>query len=331
MYSLHRIVFAAAVALCSAAAAIPSAHAGTEPKIEKEPAVVPESTPLFNVLLKLEIGDKYVTPRGMIVRENGVTVEPLALIFLNAYRGEGFVNSVTLFGGVWNDLGTKQVSVHAPFGSTPKTNWTETDPIAGISIGFAKRFKLEVTYTAFAEYVLDIPTSHHLETKLSFDDSDYLGAFALNPYFLYWQELWQKSTDADVPFAVFGPSSKSGRHPQPGSSFYFELGVTPGYTFKSCGDLRIEAPCRLLLSNNRFYGEYYTSNSTIGVGLYELGLKATLPLKFIPKEIGNWSVYAGGRYVNFTNDNLRELNAFNAPGEAKHDTWQVYGGVSIFF
>jgi len=291
----------------------------------------PEKAPLFNVLFQLGIGDKYVTPRGMIVRQNGVTFQPLLLVFLNAYRGEGFINSLTLIGGVWNDFGTSGVSEHAPFGSDPKTGWTETDPIAGIAIGFAKRFKLEITYTAFVEYILDIPTSHHLETRLSFDDTDYLGGFALHPYFSYWQELWQKSTDAQVPFAVLGPSPRSGAHPNPGSSFYFDIGIKPGYTFKSLGDLKLEAPCRVLLADDRFYGEYYKSSSTISVGLFELGLKATLPLKFMPKGAGHWNVALGFRYMNFVNDNLEQLNTFNAPQKPVRDTSQVYGGFSVFF
>ncbi|HEY2342069.1 MAG TPA: hypothetical protein VGH90_03515, partial [Chthoniobacteraceae bacterium] len=309
---------------------ISRARAEADAKVPIEPQA-PEKTPLFNVLFKLELGDKYVTPRGMIVREDGLTIEPLMLVFFNAYRGDGFINEITLFGGVWNDFGTSKVSRHAPFGSNPKTALTETDPIAGITIGFAKHFKLDVTYTSFVEYILDIPTSHHLETRLTFDDSDYLGAFALHPYFSYWQELSEKSTDADVPFTVFGPSPNSGKHPQPGSSFYFDVGVTPGYTFKSLGDLKVETPCRMLLADDRFYGEYYHPSSTISVGLVELGLKGTLPLKFMPKEAGSWSVYVGGRYINFVNDNLRDLNTFNAPGQPTRETWQVYGGISVFF
>ncbi len=326
----RRLITALSVALVAAALA-PHSLAGDPSKDAKVIPPPAETTPLFNVLLQLEVSDKYLTPRGMIVRESGLTVQPLALLFLNAYRGEGFINSLTFVGGVWNDLGTHAVSVHAPYGSSPKTGWTETDAIAGIAVGFAKRFKLEVTYTPFAEYILDIPTSHHLETKLSFDDTDVLGDFALHPYFSYWQELYQKSTDAQVPYTVFGPSAASGKHPQPGSSFYFDLGIKPGYTFKSLGDLRIEAPCRMLIADNRFYGEYYRGTSTLSVGLYEVGLKATLPLNFMPKEVGHWSVYAGGRYVNFANYNLNHLNAFNAPGEAVEDTWQVYGGLSIFY
>jgi len=177
------------------------------------------------------------------------------------YKEDTFINDFTLVGGVWNDFSSSGVSVHAPFGSSPKTSWVEIDPIAGISVGFARNFKLDETYTAFNMQILDIGTSQHLETKLSFDDSSYLKAFSLHPYFLYWQELTGKATAAPVPYFV-DPLGKNPGAP-PDSSYYFELGVAPGYTFKDLG-LKLEAPCRLLLPNKDFYGEYYDEASTVG-------------------------------------------------------------------
>jgi hypothetical protein len=290
-----------------------------------------DAAPLSRIdaLFNMEFSNEYLTPRGMIVHDQGLTFQPLLLGFVNLYKNDSFINDVTFVPGVWNDFCTSPVSVHAPFGSQPKTMWVEIDPIVGMSIGFAKHFKLDVTYTAFNMQILDIGTSQHLDTKLTFDDSPYLKSFALHPYIEFWQELDGKATDADVPQAVFGPSPQSGSHPQPGSSFYFELGMDPSYTFKDVAGLKIEAPCRILLPNERFYGEYYGNAST--VGLFELGLKASIPLNFIPQGYGHWSAHAGFRYQYFVDHNLYNLNSFNAPGEPTRDTWQVYAGFSIFF
>jgi hypothetical protein len=282
-----------------------------------------------NFLANFEFSNEYLTPRGMIVHDQGLAIQPLLLGLVNVYHGDSFINDVTLVPGVWNDFATKPVSEHAPFGSNPKTHWVEIDPIAGISFSFAKNFKLDVTYTAFAMQILDIGTSQHLDTKLSFDDTQYLKAFALHPYFEFWQELDGKATDADVPEAVFGPSPKSGSHPAPGSSYYFEVGVDPSYTFKDLGSLKIEAPCRVLLPNERFYGEYYGDAST--VGLFELGLKGSVPMNFMPKGYGHWNFHAGVRYQYFVDDNLYHLNEFNAPGKPTRTSVQGYAGVSIFF
>jgi hypothetical protein len=282
-----------------------------------------------DALFNLEFANEYVTPRGMIVHDKGLTLQPLLIGLVDLYHSDSFINSVTFVPGVWNDFSSSGVSIHAPYGSNPKTHWVEIDPIVGISFGFAKRFKLDVTYTAFNMQVLDIPTSQHLDSKISFDDSDYLKAFALHPYFEFWQEVDGKATDADVPEAVFGPSPKSGAHAAPGSSYYFELGVDPSYTFKEAAGLKLEAPLRVLLPNERFYGNYYAPSST--VGLFELGAKATLPMNFIPPGYGHWSCHLGFRYQYFVDDNLYNLNSFNAPGKPTRDTVQVYGGVSIFF
>jgi hypothetical protein len=282
-----------------------------------------------NALFNLEFSNEYLTPRGMIVHDQGLTFQPLLLGLINLYRGDSFINDVTFVPGVWNDFSSSPVSVHAPFGSQPKTDWVEIDPIVGMSVTFAKHFKLDVTYTAFNMQILDIGTSQHLDTKLSFDDSPWLKDFALHPYFEFWQELDGKATDADVPEAVFGPSPKSGSHPAPNSSYYFEVGVDPGYTFKDLAGLKLEAPCRVLLPNERFYGEYYGDAST--VGLFEVGLKGTVPLKFMPQGYGNWSFHAGFRYMYFVDDNLYHLNEFNAPGRPVRDNTQVYCGISTFF
>jgi hypothetical protein len=306
--------------LAVAAAALPLAPTAT--RAEDVPTKV-------HFLSNFEFSNEYLTPRGMIVHDHGLAVQPLFLGLVNVYHGDSFINDVTLVPGVWADFSSAGVSQHPPFGSQPKTHFVEIDPIAGISIGFAKNFKLDVTYTAFAMQILDIGTSQHLDTKLSFDDTKYLKAFALHPYFEFWQELDGKATDADVPEAVFGPSPKSGNHPAPGSSYYFEVGATPGYTFKDLAGLKLEAPCRVLLPNERFYGEYYGNAST--VGLWEIGLKATMPMNFMPKGYGHWSFHAGVNYMYFVDNNLYHLNEFNAPGKPTRDSVQGYAGISIFF
>ena len=284
-----------------------------------------------HALVNVEVANEYVTPRGMLVRDKGLTIQPLFLTFINLYKGDSFINDVTLVGGVWNDLGTSGVSVHGPYGSLPKTPWTEIDPIGGFSFGLGKNFKLDITYTAFAEQILDIGTSHHVETKLSFNDTDYLGAFALHPYVSYWQELDHKATDAALPGGVIGlpPVNKSANHPAPDSSYYFDVGIAPGYAFKDFYGLKIEAPTRMLLPDERFYGDFYAKSSVIG--LVETGLKASIPLNFMPAGYGHWSAHAGFKYINFVDDNLYNLNSFNAPGKPTRDTFQVYLGISSFF
>jgi hypothetical protein len=280
-----------------------------------------------NELVSLEFASEYVTPRGMLVHDTGLTFEPLALTIVNLYKSDSFLSSLSFAGGAWADFTSAGESEHAPYGSAPKTDFTEVDPIASLSFGLAKDFKLDLTYSAFAEQILSIPVSQNFEAKLTYDDSKYLGAYALHPFFSYWQEVSGKATDADVPEAVLGPSHFSGSHPAPGPSYYFDTGIDPSYTFKN--GWKIEAPCSVLLPNERFYGDYYAASST--VGLWEVSLRGTIPLKFMPAGYGHWNFNYGANFLYFVDDNLVNLNTFNAPQKPVRDTVQGFAGVTLFF
>jgi len=288
-----------------AAAALPFAAETAQAEDAVAPAPPPSKV---NVLVNFEFSDKYLTPRGMIVQDEGLVFQPLVLGFANLYAGEkdDLLNSVTLVGGVWNCFGTGGLPSSDSNGAK-NTHWYEIDPIAGLSFGLAKGFSLDVTYTAFNMEVFNIPFSQHLETKLSFDDSPYLKAFALHPSVIFWKELTGKAV--------------ANTDPDPQSSYYFDIGVAPSYSFSDLG-IKVEAPCRVLLPNEEFYGTGAGPSST--VGLYELGVKGSMPLTCMPKGYGNWGIHAGIKYMKFVDDNLKAT-------QGKDDTWQVYAGISTFF
>lgn len=283
-----------------------------------------------DAVLNMEYANEYVTPRGMIVTDRGLTFQPLFLGLVNLYKGNGFFNDITLVPGIWSDFCSSQLSKTGPTVTTPPTTeWIEIDPIAGISLTMEKRFKLDVTWTEFNMQVLDISTSQHLDSKLTFDDSDYLKAFALHPYFEFWQELRNKATDADLPGSIGLAPRAGAEHPEPGPSYYFDIGIDPGYTFKDFHNIKVETPCRVMLPSDRFYGDFYAPSST--VGLFELGLKFTVPMNFMPAGYGHWSFHSGFKYLNFVDDNLYHLNSFNEPGKPVRDTFQYYCGLNVFF
>ena len=114
---------------------------------------------------------------------------------------------------------------------------------------------------------------------------------------------------------------------EPGSSYYFETGLDPSYSFKD--GIKIEVPVDVLLPNERFYGEFYDKAST--VGLFDVGGKVTVPMNFMPAGYGHWSCHLGVKYMNFEDNNLYNLNTFNSPGKPTRDTTLVYAGVSVFF
>lgn len=264
----------------------------------------------LNALVDLTVASHYLTPRGMDVSRQGVVMQPLVLVFGNVYKAEektDFISEATIIGGFWNCFGTDKLPSSTSVGAT-RTGWYEIDPIAGISVGFGKNVKVSVTYTAFDMQIYNIPFSQHLETKVSFDDSDYLKAFALHPYFLYWQELDGKAV--------------ASTDPSPSTSHYFDVGVAPGYTFKDIYNIKLEAPCRVLMAADSFYGT--GAGPTTFVSLYEIGLKASAPLPFMPGGYGHWSANLGVKYMNFCNENIQATQ--NETGSTV-----FYGGISVFF
>jgi hypothetical protein len=265
-----------------------------------------------DALFDLEVADKYLTPRGMIVADHGVTFQALFLAFVNVYKGApgDFINDVGLVPGFWNDYTTDPIAKH--LGKTTYTDWVEIDPIMGVSVDFAKNFKLDVTYTEFGMQILDIGTSQQLETKLSYNDSDLLGALALHPFVSYWKELKGKATAA----ANFGVPD----------SYYFDVGIDPGC---SVGAVKIETPISVLLPSSEFYGEPFAKHST--VGLWEAGVKATMPATFMPAGYGHWSVHAGVNYMDFVDKNLQQESIAGGFGPGKKDATQIYIGMSTFF
>lgn len=303
---LHHITTTSSM-LASLLLAAPSLTAGT-PAAAVEPAAPPLK---LNMLLQLDVSDAYITPRGLNVENEGVVFQPLALVLANLYSSETTtISEVNLAVGGWS-------SIHTEESGADPGNWNEFDPIAGLSIKFADYYKFDTTYTAFISMVDSYPTSHHLELKLSFDDSKWMGKFALNPFVAYWQELYNKST------VVFDPATSE-------ESFYFTLGINPAIKFDA---VKIELPTFVNIVANEFYQQFDGTDGGSGAAVFCTGIKASVPLKFIPKEYGFWTWYAGIKYYHLNNAGLEDGNTVLTTGSSSDDDnlIQFNTGITIFF
>jgi len=271
-----------------------------------EPAPPPSS---LHALLQLDFSDHYITPRGLNVENEGLIFQPLFLVFYDMYSNkDAFIQDVTLTLGVWSSFHTEES------GADPG-HWNEFDPIGGIGFKFADYWKLDLNYTAFKSMVDSYPTSSHLEVKLGFDDSKFLGDFALHPFVAYWQELNYKATVA------FNSATSE-------ESSYFTLGINPGF---KVGPVKVELPTYINLVNDNFYQKFDGSGGGSGLGVFGTELKLSVPLTFVPKDLGFWTLYAGVKYYHLSNDGLRDGNSVLTPREHKDDLVQFHGGISIFF
>ena len=284
------------------------ATAGTTPPA---PVVAPpETDPWAHVLLQLDFSDHYITPRGLNVENEGLVFQPLFLVFWDLYSSESsFLKDVSLTTGVWS-------SIHSHQSGADPGHWNEFDPILGLTFKFAGNWKLDTTFTQFDSMVDSYPTSTHFEAKVSYDDSSLWGGkFSLNPYAAFWQELEDKAT------VVFNSATSD-------ESFYFTLGINPTIQLSA---LKLEFPTFINLVDDEFYQQFDGSPGGDGLAVFCTGVKASVPLKFIPKAAGFWSLYAGVKYYHLDNQGLADGNSVLTPDGDDDDLVQFYGGLSIFF
>jgi hypothetical protein len=107
--SLHRSSTARALLAAGVVAAASfRAFAGdADDKLAKS-VIEPEPESRVHCLLQLEVGDHYITPRGLDVVDAGVTLQPLVVVIFDLYSSkDGFLNDISIFGSLWNDWGTK--------------------------------------------------------------------------------------------------------------------------------------------------------------------------------------------------------------------------------
>jgi hypothetical protein len=274
--------------------------------------VEPEPGSRIHALIVNEFSDHYITPRGLNVENQGLVWQPLVLVFLNLYQAKsGFLTDVTLTGGVWN-------SVHSRRSGFEPSNHNELDPIAGIGFKFFSQLSFDATWTAFESETNSYDTSQNLSLKLTWNDKLFGDSFSINPYVEYWRELDNKDT------VVFDGSRSD-------ESYYFSVGINPTYKFKNL-PLELSALTYVNIVDNDFYQRFDGSPGGGGAAVFSTQLKATVPLKFIPKQYGFWSIYAGFQYYHLDNAGLLDGNqALNADSRRAHSLYQWHGGLTVFF
>jgi hypothetical protein len=313
----------AALIACTVSFTVATWVRAGEPEV-KEPAPAPplEAPPpsLIHGLINLELSNAYITPRGLDVQNKGLVIQPLFLLFFDLYSSkQGPINDVSLTIGDWNSVHT------AIAGSGPHPgHWNETDPLTGITVKFLNDLQFDAFYTAFVSQVDAFKTSQNLDLKLTYRDkflSNILGEkvvkVSINPYFEFFLETSNKATVALDQATV-----------QRG--YYFQVGVDPTFAFANF-PLTIELPTYVNFPSDNFYQNFAGKGSVSTLGLFTTELKGTVPLKFIPKGYGNWSVYAGVQYYYLINHGLLDENQVLATSERKRSLWQVHGGLTLVF
>ncbi|HEY5706279.1 MAG TPA: hypothetical protein VIS96_11960 [Terrimicrobiaceae bacterium] len=304
--SLLLSLLCSVIAVCSAS----SLRAGTTAQEQSvSPPIPVEEASIFHVLIQNQFSNYYITPRGLIVQDEGLVWQSLALVFAEIYKGspKAFINHVGLTVGVWNSVHSKG----DPLASTTP-HWNEFDFIAGADVTFLKDVNFSLTYLLFVSPNDAYESPNNLELALKYSDHFLEGVtpwgkLSINPYAKLFIELENKATVSAT-----------------SSSFNFELGLIPKYVLNGY-PLAIELPSFITLPGAQFYSEP-------GVpGLITTGVKVTAPLTFIPKKYGSWSIYGGVQYYHIFNDGLALGNTFLPSSSTNRNPVQFYGGLTLFF
>lgn len=234
----------------------------------------------------------YITPRGLLVSDTGLTMQILAGLSLDVYKNpKGNISRVSVDVGVWNDLWTAQ---HNPTAGS----WNELDWFLGFTIAFKKQWKFQAQFIEFLSPPGNFKPENNAELTLFYDDSEWKLPLTLYPYV---KLFWAISGDSTV---VVG---------RRGNTYYIELGLTPTVDLsKSCFPVVFTFPSWISIGPANFWngGKLALKHSKSHFGVFSTGFKGSIPLSFIPKTLGNWHLDIGLQYYYLINDNLLQAQLF---------------------
>ncbi len=223
-----------------------------------------------------KLSNDYLTPRGLLVTNKGVTMQVLAGLVFDVYQNPGAtISDLSLVAGIWNDIDTDQ---HAgDVGS-----WNEFDWFAGFNLTLAQDWTAGVQYVQFISPPGNFNDEQNIEFSLKYDD--HLAPIKLNPYIKLFYAVSGDST------VITGSK---------GGTFDVEIGAAPTYSVElGAQPVTFSAPTWITVGPSDFWG------GTDNWGVFTTGIEARTPLSFIPPQLGHWQLHAGVQYYNMLNDRL---------------------------
>jgi len=204
-------------------------------------------------------------------------------------------DNMNVFTGAWAD-----VNDNAP--SAIGGELQEVDSWLGVDYTIDK-FTFSVTYQ-YWNY--SSTTEHVLDFGIAFDDSEYLGDWAMNPSLTIHRTSDAQNGGGDEGWA-------------------YVFGFGPGFTFNEGGDypVSLSIPVKIGFGDGDFY---YDS----GFAFASIGAQVSIPLSFIDESYGSWSFNAGLTYY-LTDDDAIPQDALYL-GDNPDDNYLVGNiGVALAF
>ncbi len=263
----------------------------------------------------LDFTDKYYF-RGMRQQDRGIILQPWANLSTSLYEGDGAISSVSLHAGTWNSVHSRDQTDSGP------DNWYEVDLYGGLTVGLWDKLEVGVGHTTYASPSDAFDTYHEVAFSLGFDDSEYLGDFALNPQLLWAIETQGTATGAS-PDGAFVTGS-------PDKGTYMQISAGPEIPlWQGDNPVTLSVPLILGLSLDNYYETLNTSNPSgeqnPTYGYFQTGMMFGIPLPFVPAEYGSWQVSAGWQVLAL-GKTLRKINR-----NQDNQTFLGIGGISLSY
>jgi hypothetical protein len=248
----------------------------------------------------------YITPRGLLVTNQGVTTQLLGgLVFLTSAK-------TSVVAGIWNDINSDPAN-NAFLPNSKVGAWNEFDYFAGLNYSPTNKLKLGATYVVFTSPPGVFSTEQNIEFSASYDDGGKDKPFSFQPYAKFF---WAVAGDSTV---VTGKA---------GDTFDVELGLVPTLTL---GKVTLTMPTWITVGPSEYWDDNAAKPSGSNVGVLTTGLSAKTAATFIPPQFGHWYVYGGLQYYNLLNGNLVDANKITTGGTGHRNVVNAQVGTGFGF
>ena len=300
-----------------------AASAADLPAYTKAPPPAPEASNIHG-FFDAGFATDYMTHRGVLVINRGLTSQLSMGLSADIYKNKSnFINTITLYGGVWNDLASEQRDPLV--GSLNEYDWW-----VGGKVGFAQNWTLDTQFIEFVSPIVGgFGRRDHVSVTLSYDDASWGLPIQLKPYINGWY-----TTNGSSDIAGLGK----------GQSGYVEFGMVPTLNWAKTYGVIWTAPTYISVGPKDYWnngtlgcGTPTTPCSTSNAGVVSTGLTATVPITWISPSYGNWSVRGGFQYYHLINDALLLAQAPVGTGTAssyataKRDVVVGFAGIGFNF
>ena len=236
--------------------------------------------------------------RGFRQETGGAIGQPWAEVGFKVFKWDG--GDAGFYLGSWNSFHSKKTGASGTAGRVVD-QWFESDLYGGIAVTMGN-WSMSTAYMAGTSPNDAFTTCEEWQTRVSYDDSDLLGAWKLNPSL----------------FLVVETGRGRGDGVNPGGT-YLEPSIAPGFTWEktAIGDIDFSFPVTVGLSLSNYYTNANGKDQFFGYA--SVGAKASLPLP-INEKYGSWKLNTGVTYIHL-NSTCKDLN--------HNDSNAVVGNVGV--